>query len=258
MAKVFCISDAHLGAQSADLEKKKKEMLISFLDYVMDQGGELIINGDLFDFWFEYRYAVPRLHFQVLARLSNLASAGKEIHYIAGNHDFWLDSFLQDQVGLILHRDDFEFELDGKKYYVRHGDGLLKNDYLYRGLKRVLRSPVNIFLYRLIHPDFGIPLALHFSHQSRTAAKKQTSYSDSDYREFAFNKIAQGYDFVFLGHTHWAAMEKYHDGWYLNSGHWMGQFTFVFVNDGIPQVLRWDGEKAVQIKLELPPGNSLR
>ncbi len=255
MAKLFCISDAHLGAQNPESEQIKKEMLTSFLDHVMHEDGELIINGDLFDFWFEYRYAVPRLHFQVLARLSNLVSTRKKIHYIAGNHDFWLDSFLQDQVGLTLHRDDFKLDFDGKKYYICHGDGLLKKDYFYRGLKKILRNPVNIFLYRLIHPDFGIPLALHFSHQSRTASKKQTSYSDTDYREFAFSKIEQGYDFVLLGHTHWPAKEKYLNGWYLNSGHWMAPFTFILIDDTTPKVLQWDGKKGVEMKIELPPGN---
>lgn len=255
MAKLFCISDAHLGAQEPELEQLKKEKLTSFLNYVLQEDGELIINGDLFDFWFEYRHAVPRQHFQILAQLSNFVNTGKKIHYIAGNHDFWLDSFLEDQVGLILHRDEYELEFDGKKYYIRHGDGLLKKDYLYRGLKKVLRNPVNIFLYRLLHPDFGIPLALHFSHQSRTAAKKQTDYSDSDYREFAFNKIDKGYDFVLLGHTHWPAKAKHLDGWYLNSGHWMGPFTFIVVENAVPKVLQWDGEKSMEIELALPPGN---
>ena len=78
MAKLFCISDAHLGAQEPELEQLKKEKLTSFLNYVLQEDGELIINGDLFDFWFEYRHAVPRQHFQILAQLSNFVNTGKK------------------------------------------------------------------------------------------------------------------------------------------------------------------------------------
>jgi UDP-2,3-diacylglucosamine hydrolase len=256
MARTFIISDAHLGAQSAEREGKKVSELLAFLDFVKEKDGELIICGDLFDFWFEYRHAVPRLHFRVITKLSDLVSSGVTIHYVAGNHDFWLDSFLHDQVGMTLHHDEYVFDRDDKKYFVKHGDGLQRRDHLYRLLKRVLRNRINIFLYRLIHPDLGVPIALFFSHLSRNSRKDRPGYSDSEYRQFAFAKIDEGYDFVILGHTHWPALEKYKQGWYLNAGSWLLPFSFIVIEDSKPEILRWDRGAGVSFETTLPPGNT--
>ncbi len=254
MPKLYCISDAHLGAQSAEKEAHKKALLNSFLEYILKSGDDLLICGDLFDFWFEYRHAVPKLHFRTLALLSEITSSGRKIHYLAGNHDFWLGDFLEKQIGLTIHKDDYPFEYNGKSVYAYHGDGLYKKDHLYRGMKKVLRHPLNIFLYRLLHPDFGIPLALHFSHQSRNAKSDKSSYSDSDYREFAFGKIDAGFDYVILGHTHWPALQQQGNGWYLNAGNWIDAFTYIEIDDK-PGLFRWDGEKGEEWKLTFPPGN---
>lgn len=255
MEKIFFISDAHFGAQSTEKEQEKAYQFYSFLEYFASQDAKLIIVGDLFDFWFEYKYAVPQRHFRIISMLTQLCSHGKEIHYMAGNHDFWLGSFMKKEVGLILHPDDLLINHNNKKIYIKHGDGLLKKDYGYRFLKRVLRNPVNIFLYRLLHPDFGIPLALFFSHWSREASKDRSNYSDSDYRDFAFDKIAAGNDYVVLGHTHWPGLEKYQNGWYINPGNWMEDFTYAVIDNGVPRVLKWQNDRGVEFDIALPPGN---
>jgi UDP-2,3-diacylglucosamine hydrolase len=255
MSKYFIISDAHLGAESPHEEQLKMDRLYSFLAYVAREQAHLIICGDLFDFWFEYRHAVPRLHFHVLSQLAQLSRKGHELHYVAGNHDFWLGSFMQNQIGLILHLDEFEL-VDGKfNILLKHGDGLVQKDHLYRLLKRVLRNRFNISLYRLLHPDIGVPLALFFSTLSRKASKNRRCYSDMDYRHFAYSKLDQGYDLVVLGHSHWPALEKFHRGYYMNAGHWMNPFTFCIIQDGKPAIRKWDGVKARRFKLEFPPGN---
>ena len=255
MKKIFFISDAHFGAQNTEQEQEKALQFYSFLEYFEAQDAKLIIVGDLFDFWFEYRYTIPRRHFRIISLLSHLCHNGKEIHYIAGNHDFWLDSFMKNEVGLKLHPNELVLKGDNKNVFIKHGDGLLKKDYSYRFLKRILRNPVNIFLYRLFHPDFGIPLALFFSHLSREASKDRSKYSDDDYRNFAYTKISEGYDFVVLGHTHWPALEKYQNGWYINPGNWIDDFTYAVINNGVPQVLKWQKDKGVKFEITLPPGN---
>ncbi len=253
MKKIF-ISDAHFGAESTEKEKHKAELFYSFLEYFESQDAELYIVGDLFDFWFEYKYAIPRRHFRIIAHLADLCRSGRNIHYLAGNHDFWLGSFMEKEVGLKLHTDDYIISEPECKIYICHGDGLLKNDYGYRFLKRVLRNKLNIWLYRLMHPDFGIPFALFFSNLSREHSKDDENYTDIDYRQYAFNKIDEGYDFVVLGHTHWPAMDKYKNGWYLNAGNWMEKFTFAEIDNCTPRLFKWDGQQAVDAEIEFPPG----
>lgn len=240
--RIFIISDAHLGAQSEQQEQVKADLLSSFLKHVREQGNRLIICGDLFDFWFEYRYVVPKRHFRILAELSVLSHAGITIHYVAGNHDFWMDSFMVEEVGMSIHPDDLQLDQNGKKIYFRHGDGILKKDYLYRFLKKVLRNPLNYFLYRLIHPDWGVPLALFFSNWSRNAAQKEENhYSDEEYRQFAFDRIHEGYDIVVLGHSHVPALLPHGEGWYVNAGNWMETFTFAVIEEAIPTLRQWQG-----------------
>jgi UDP-2,3-diacylglucosamine hydrolase len=238
---VFIISDAHIGAQSAGEEGRKVSLLRSFLHHVAGQSGRLIINGDLFDFWFEYRHAVPRRHFHLIAQLAQMAQDGTGIDYVAGNHDFWLGSFMSHEVGLRVHRDALDLRSAGRRIHIRHGDGLLKKDHAYRMLKKVLRHPLNIFLYRLLHPDVGVPLALHFSQMSRNADKNGYYKTDQEYRAWAFRKMDEGYDGVVLGHSHIPALVQHGRGWYGNAGNWIHSFTFLKIEDGQPELYRWDG-----------------
>jgi UDP-2,3-diacylglucosamine hydrolase len=256
MSKHIVISDAHLGAQSLEMERCKTENLSAFLHYVAQQQAHLIICGDLFDFWFEYRHAIPRLHFRILCQLAGLVADGHRIDYVAGNHDFWIGSFLEKEVGMVLHLDDYELQDGSKKIYVTHGDGLLKKDVMYRLLKRILRNRFNVFLYQLLHPDIGVPLAHFFSSLSRNVSQNRLRDYDIDYRQFAYRKIDQGFDVVVMGHSHWSALEPYGTGFYMNCGHWMDPFTFCTIEEGKPAIQRWNGSSVQPFSPELPPGNA--
>ena len=245
MNKIYIFSDAHFGSGSAESEGKKAKYFFSLVDRIRREGADLVINGDLFDFWFEYKYAIPRFHFSILSQLSLLTSSGINVHYVAGNHDFWLDSFMTNEIGITLHDEEMVICQDDFHTYIRHGDGLLKSDHLYRFLKKILRHPLNIKLYRMLHPDIGMPLALYFSHLSRDS-KKDKQHCDEDYRRFAFDKIDQDYRIVVLGHTHRPTMEKYKDGWYLNTGNWMETFTYAIIENGTPELLAWNGTHGVE------------
>lgn len=238
---IYFIADAHLGSEPLEKEKLKEQHLYSFLENFPRANSRLIICGDLFDFWFEYRHVVPRRYFRILAQLQRLSQDGVPMDYLAGNHDFWLGSFLQEEIGINLHPDDMIITQEKQRIYVRHGDGLMKKDHLYRLLKKILRFRPNVFLYRLLHPDCGIPLALFFSHLSREAAKKEATYDDADYRAYAREKLRQGFQGVVLGHSHIAALEYYPHGWYLNPGDWMRSFTYGVLLKGKPKLMQWDG-----------------
>lgn len=256
MQPVFLVSDAHLGAETRGKEWQKCQDLYSFFEYVHTQNGHLIICGDLFDFWFEYHRVFMQDHFETLVALFRLKQAGIAIDYVAGNHDFWLGDFLQNRVGLYLHPDERVLSTSAGRIYLKHGDGLLKSDRAYRLLKRILRHPINIKLYRLLHPDLGIPLALFFSHLSRnTKAELHAAYTDVDYRAFAQKQLEQGFDMIVLGHTHWAAQERYENGWYLNPGSWMLTRTFLRIDATGPNLLQWDGKEGQKYDPPVPPGN---
>ena len=253
---IYFISDAHMGAEPQEREQIKLEKLLSFLAWVKTQKARLIICGDLFDFWFEYKTAIPKQHFDVLCALRDLARTGHHIDYLAGNHDFWLDTFLSQNIGLVIHPDHLVLQRDGERIFLVHGDGLMKKDVLYRLLKRILRNPMNIYLYRLLHPDIGIWLAHFFSRLSRKASANREYYTDEDYRGFACEMIEKGYEMVVLGHTHWPAVEAVENGWYLNPGAWMETFTFLRLDAGRPELFIWDGNAPQPARFGYPPGHS--
>ena len=97
---VVFFSDVHLGAESKAREAEREARLHRFLNSLAGRYSRLVIVGDLFDFWFEYRTAIPRRAFPTLEILARLRRGGLEIDYLTGNHDFWLGSFLSSELGV--------------------------------------------------------------------------------------------------------------------------------------------------------------
>lgn len=153
MAKVYFISDIHLGLGDKKSDREKEELLISFLDTIRSDAEKLFIVGDLFDYWFEYRMVIPKGYHRLLTKLSELVDQGVEISYLMGNHDFSHRRFFPDELGVRMFQDAISISLDSKKLFITHGDGLAEKDLGYRILKRVCRNPLN---HGCIH--FFIPI----------------------------------------------------------------------------------------------------
>ena len=165
----YIISDAHLGFAPVDVERA----VISFLRHVATSGGSLIINGDLFEFWFEWQTVIPRRGFRTLAALADVADAGVPVVMIAGNHDCWGGDILRQDVGVDYQFGPWLGDLAGWHTRVEHGDGLRpREDRRYRLLRRVLRNPLAIRSFRWVHPDLSTRLATNSSHASRTYAAR--------------------------------------------------------------------------------------
>ena len=227
------ISDIHLGLQSKEIENKKERLLVKFLDYAKENCSELFIAGDLFDYWFEYKKVYQKGFFRSLTALQNLNEKGIKVHYFIGNHDFFHKDFFETEIGVKLYRDGKEFLLNGKKFFIGHGDGLVKNDLGYNILKVILRNSFAQWLYGLLHPDFGVGLARKTSRSSREYTSKKDYGEDDGLFDAAKLKIDMGYDFVLFGHLHKRCFNKYKEGIYINLGSWIdkpcyGKFTDKF------------------------------
>jgi UDP-2,3-diacylglucosamine hydrolase len=242
MRNSYFFSDVHLGIGTKENDRRKERSLVQFLDLVRSDGEHLFIVGDLFDYWFEYASVVPKGYVRLFSRFAELSDAGITITYLAGNHDFWVKSYFRDELGMQIERDPIERMIHGKKFYLHHGDGLLKNDSGYRILKRVLRNKTNIALFSLVHPDLASRIARWSSNQSRQyTAKRQ--YEGDDMADFAAAKIKEGYDFVVMGHNHIPCKRNFDGGVYVNLGDWInGQNYAVF--DGVSLELKtWENPK---------------
>ena len=78
---IYFISDIHLMLKPSKDEHVKIQKLFQFFDIVSKSKGTLIIGGDLFDFYYEYPYVIPKQYFEVYTELSKLDKSGIEIHF---------------------------------------------------------------------------------------------------------------------------------------------------------------------------------
>lgn len=215
------ISDVHLGLQSKQIENAKERKLVEFLNFAKTNSNELFIAGDLFDYWFEYRRVYQKGYFRTLTALQDVVEAGVKVHYFIGNHDFFHNGFFEKEIGLTLYQNPSEFRLNNKRFFIGHGDGLVKNDLGYNLLKVIFRSRFTQFLYSLIHPDLGVALASRTSKSSRDYTTKKDYGEEDGLFEAAKNKIDEGYDFVLFGHLHRKQFLQYKNGYYINLGSWI-------------------------------------
>jgi len=240
MATYF-ISDVHLGLADRDSERSKEDLLLAFFRSILPRATELYIVGDLFDFWFEYRTVIPKGFHRTLSALQAFTDTGVPVHYLAGNHDFWMADFFETELGMTLHRDPFEIIIDGKRIYLHHGDGLAQKDLGYRLIKPILRNRVNIALYRWLHPDIGVRLARGSSRTSRSYTASKHYGEEGAMRDFAARRIAEGADIVVMGHRHKPHSEKIGNGMYVNLGDWITYHTFATLRRGKMTLEIWKG-----------------
>ena len=229
MKKVYFISDAHLriGAESSASEDK----LLEVLKEVKAAGSHLYIVGDLFDFWFEYKYAVPAAYLRVLAALLDLTNSEVHVFYVPGNHDFWMKDYLTRQAGVELTGDICETSLYNKKILITHGDGLRKDDVGYRIIKKIFRNKFCIWLYSQLPVNIAYRLAMRTSHASRQYTNSRHKNDATDYIAFAREKVKNGFDAVVMGHVHVPQILEIDGGLYVNCGDFFKHFSYVILDE---------------------------
>lgn len=232
------LSDVHLGPAPADAETS----LLALLERAKTEAKSVVLNGDLFDFWFEWRHVMPRVGFRVLAAIAALREAGVNVLWIAGNHDCWGGEILTKDVGVTYHIGPWRGSLAGWTALIEHGDGLRdKEDAPYRRLRAVLRNPVAIRVFRWIHPDIATWIALRTSHTSRNMRPRDRG---EGLRRVAIARLAAepALQLYVYGHTHAPALEKAESGGVLaNPGAWMDEPTFLRITEERIELARLDG-----------------
>jgi UDP-2,3-diacylglucosamine hydrolase len=229
---VYFFSDAHLGAGAPEEDAARERRLLDFLGTLEGRAAALYVVGDLFDFWFEYRTAIPRRHFRVLNALGRLRASGIPVTYLGGNHDFWIGDFLQKELGVEVRENPLELSLQGRRIWVHHGDALVGGDLGYRMLKQVLRNKTCIALYRLIHPDLGIPFAEWVSSWSRHSRAERPLDVAWLRREVAEPRFEQGFDTVMIGHFHHVVEDRAPGREFFVLGDWIEHFSYLVLENG--------------------------
>lgn len=241
--KIYFISDIHLKLNRKTETENRKNRIVNFLKSLPEDTEEVILLGDIFDFWYEWYFVVPAFHFGLFYELRRLIDRGVKITYLSGNHDFYLGDYLKKEIGINCVKDELESEYGGKKFWIYHGDGIAASDGGYRLLKKILRSKISNFLFRtFIPPDLGVLIAEFTSGTSRKYRNSnKLKLKKGEYVSFAEEKIKAGYDFVILGHRHYPEIVKAGKGVYVNTGDWMKHFSYAVFDGNDIKIEKYDG-----------------
>lgn len=246
---VYFLSDVHIGTGTPEVEADKEQRLLRWLDGVADDAAALVILGDLFDFWFEYRHAIPSRGFRVLCRLRALVDQGVPVDFLGGNHDFWVGRFLTESIGIVSHPAPVTLAAQGRRLFLAHGDGLAPGDLGYRLLRRLFRNPLAIGAYRWLHPDIGIPLATSSSRTSRHYTQEAPVIGEELWRTVAEPAFARGHDGVLIGHFHKPLHVTSGGRDFIVNGDWMNYFSYSLLRDGRLELRIQDKGPVRQIQL---------
>jgi UDP-2,3-diacylglucosamine hydrolase len=236
--KIYFASDFHLGAPNYEESLKREKRIVSWLDEIKKDAEEIYLVGDLFDFWFEYKNAIPKGFIRLQGKIAELTDNGISIHFFTGNHDMWIFDYLPKELGITLHRENIVKEFNSKKFLIGHGDGLGPGETSYKILKAVFSSKLCQWAFARIHPNLGIGIANAWSRKSRKANVdyEEVFHGEENEKLIVFCKeyIQQNpsIDYFVFGHRHLPIEHNIGEkAQYINLGEWIKHNTYA-VFDG--------------------------
>ena len=231
--KIYFASDFHLGSPNLKESLEREKKIVSWLNEIEKDATSIYLLGDIFDFWFEYKKVVPKGFVRFLAKLADLIEKGIDIHYVVGNHDMWMRDYLEQEIGLKVHSQEFIIEQDHKLIFIGHGDGLGKGDYEYKVLKLIFSSKICKWLFSRLHPNFGISLGQAWSNKSKR--KKESLVNEDKEILVEYCKEQQKnnpVDYYVFGHRHIPINIRIDErSNYINLGDWVHHYSYAVYSD---------------------------
>jgi UDP-2,3-diacylglucosamine hydrolase len=230
--RIHFLSDFHLGVPDAASSLAREKRICAFLDEAAKDAAEIHLLGDLFDFWFEWRKAVPRGHVRLLGKMAELTDRGIPVHLHIGNHDMWIFDYVPKETGVLVHREPIVREWNGKRFCIGHGDGLGPGDHGYKLIKAVFRNPACQWLFARLHPNFALWLGDFFSSRSRKKSYENDRKwlgADKEWLVQHCRELlrTERFDYMVFGHRHLPIdMEIAPGSRYVNLGDWISYFTY--------------------------------
>lgn len=244
--KIYFASDFHLGAPDYESSLIREKRIVRWLDEVKNDASEIFLVGDLFDFWFEYKRAIPKGFVRLQGKIAEITDSGIPVHVFTGNHDMWIFDYLPKELGVKLYREPVIREWNGKKFYIGHGDGLGPGDRGYKFLKKVFASPVCQWLFARLHPNFGIWLADLSSRKSRASTGTSDEVFLGEENEwlaiYAKEYLEKEHiDYFVFGHRHLPLQLNIgKNTTYFNIGEWINYNTYLVFDGDKCELKEWE------------------
>ncbi|MFZ1806790.1 MAG: UDP-2,3-diacylglucosamine diphosphatase [Cyclobacteriaceae bacterium] len=230
--KIYFASDFHLGVPNHEASLTRERRIIRWLDEVKADAHSIYLLGDIFDFWFEYKQAIPKGYVRLLGKLAELRDQGMPIYFFTGNHDMWMFDYFPQELGIPIYRAPIELEIGNQKLMIGHGDGLGPGDTSYKILKKFFNSRLCQWLFARLHPNLGIGIAKIWSRNSRIANMKKEEKFKGEENEYLLTycrelEKSSHHDFYVFGHRHLPLdLEVGNNSRYINLGEWVNFNTY--------------------------------
>lgn len=235
--KIYFASDFHLGAPNDAKSPERERLICKWLDEIKADAEEIYLVGDIFDFWFEHKYTIPKGFVRLLGKIAELVDSGIPVHFFSGNHDTWMKDYFQKEIGVSVNHVPITKTYNGKVFHIGHGDGLGPGDNWYKILKWIFRSKTCQWLYSRLHPNLSFWIARGSSLKSRavTGNKDEIFLGQDKEWLYAYCKdylSNQKVDYFVFGHRHLPLDLNVDDkARYINLGDWL-QYNSYAVFDG--------------------------
>ncbi len=245
---IYFASDAHFGLPDPAESILRERFFVKWLESIKEDARELYLLGDIFDFWFEYKRVVPRGYTRVLGKIAGLTESGIPVHFFTGNHDTWVFDYLPAETGMTIHKEPGSAEIEGKKFYLAHGDGLDENDKGTLLLKRIFTNRPLQRIFSWLHPNFAIWFAHKWSHNSRYSKEQIIPYRGHDKEEHVIfaNRMLEKehFDYFVFGHRHipFDVPLKNGSSRCINLGDWLWHFSYGVFDGKKMEIKKFDGD----------------
>lgn len=198
--KLFFASDFHLGYNDVE---SKREFRISAWIKSIPNNSELFLVGDIFDFWIEYNGIPNNNHPIFLDALDEALAKDINIYMFKGNHDMWLSNFFR-QKGIVIIDNELIISRNGYNFYIHHGDGILKGEFNYNTLKKILRCPMTQYIAKKINPNLLSKMAYKWSHRGHIEKQIPKDTPTNKITDFANNILeSSNINYFIFGHYHY-------------------------------------------------------
>ena len=242
---IYFASDFHLGAPNYESSRKREDKIVEWMSAIKEDCKELFLVGDLFDFWFEYKKAIPKGFIRLQAKIADFTDSGIPVTIFTGNHDMWMFDYLPKELGVELYRKPIRKTFNGKEFLIGHGDGLGPGDHGYKFIKKVFANRLSQWLFARLHPNFGIGLADFWSGKSRNANRGEDEKFLGEENEWLAIYCKEylkkeHIDYFVFGHRHLPLDLKVgENSQYINLGEWMNYQTYAVFDGSKLELKEW-------------------
>lgn len=227
---VLFVSDTHFHLEPESGEMERIALFLEFLK-MAGRADELVLLGDIFDFWFDYPHFRLKGYEKLLAGLDELCECGTRMHFIGGNHDIWAADYMHRRYGCPPGGKAMTMETHGLRLRLEHGDGLLIRDWLYSTFRWLVRRRAGIAFAKALHPELLFAFSRWLSYSSRQVSRDEAAKIEQRATSY-LEHVSDDWDLLLIGHLHHAFHLTNGTHTLAALGSWFNEASYGIIREG--------------------------